>query len=116
MTSVRSPPSPWPTSTARSAVPGCAASIASSPSTIVRQAASHSGACMQPYPRRIMCALEVLTEPQLGAITHGATPLLVCGGPGTGKTEVLVRRLVWLADSGAAAPHEVLVLGDDGLR
>ena len=54
-------------------------------------------------------ALDGLTDAQRDAVTHAGSPLLVIGGPGTGKTEVLVRRVVWLADGGTE-PHTVLVL------
>jgi DNA helicase-2/ATP-dependent DNA helicase PcrA len=61
-------------------------------------------------------ALDGLTDAQRDAVTHDGSPLLVIGGPGTGKTEVLVRRLVWLADGGLA-PHAALVLSAQaGLR
>ncbi len=61
-------------------------------------------------------ALDSLTDAQRDAVTHQGSPLLVIGGPGTGKTEVLVRRLVWLADGGLA-PHTALVLSSqEGLR
>jgi DNA helicase-2/ATP-dependent DNA helicase PcrA len=61
-------------------------------------------------------ALDGLTDAQRDAVTHDGSPLLVIGGPGTGKTEVLVRRLVWLADGGLA-PHTALVLSAQaGLR
>src|SRR5665213_2923400 len=85
-----------------------------------RHAASQSGsaaeASMPPYPRWMASALDGLTDAQRDAVTHRGTPLLVIGGPGTGKTEVLVRRVVALADGGLA-PHRVLVLSSDhGLR
>lgn len=44
------------------------------------------------------------------AVAHGAGPLLVLGAAGTGKTELLARRLAWLADGGTA-PERVLVIG-----
>src|SRR5580692_2798954 len=54
-------------------------------------------------------ALDGLTDPQRDAVTHSGSPLLVIGGPGTGKTEVLVRRVVRLADDGLE-PHRILVI------
>src|SRR5579862_5620694 len=113
ITSVRSPPSPRPTTTARDRVVGCSASIAWIPATIRSHAASHSGAVaratMRPYPRCMASVLDGLTDAQRDAVTHTGGPLLVIGGAGTGKTEVLVRRLVWLADEGTP-PHRILVL------
>lgn len=50
-----------------------------------------------------------LAEPQQRAIEHGAGPLLLVGEAGTGKTEVLVRRLARLAAAGTE-PGRVLVL------
>jgi len=44
------------------------------------------------------------------AIAHGDGPLLVLGAAGTGKTELLARRLARLAASGAA-PEQILVIG-----
>jgi DNA helicase-2/ATP-dependent DNA helicase PcrA len=50
-----------------------------------------------------------LAEPQERAIRHGSGPLLLIGEAGTGKTEVLARRLAQLA-AGGTAPERVLVL------
>ena len=91
-------------------------------------------AIMPAYPRRMASALDGLTDgrratvidrgaalhgltdAQRDAVTHTGSALLVIGGPGTGKTEVLVRRLVWFADGGLP-PHRTLVLStQEGLR
>ena len=50
-----------------------------------------------------------MTEAQERAIAHGAGPLLLLGAAGTGKTEVLARRLAHLAREGTG-PEQVLVL------
>jgi DNA helicase-2/ATP-dependent DNA helicase PcrA len=50
-----------------------------------------------------------LTAAQARAVTHRAGPLLVVGGAGTGKTTVLVARLRWLVEQGAA-PESILAL------
>jgi DNA helicase II / ATP-dependent DNA helicase PcrA len=44
------------------------------------------------------------------AVAHGGGPLLVIGAAGTGKTELLARRLARLATAGTA-PERVLVIG-----
>jgi DNA helicase-2/ATP-dependent DNA helicase PcrA len=53
-------------------------------------------------------------EPEAGrrerAAHHGGGPLLVLGGAGTGKTELLARRLANLVSAGVA-PERVLVIG-----
>src|SRR5512133_2161369 len=54
-------------------------------------------------------ARTVPSETQERAIRHGEGPLLVLGGAGTGKSEVLARRLARLAGEGVG-PEEVLVL------
>jgi DNA helicase-2/ATP-dependent DNA helicase PcrA len=54
--------------------------------------------------------LDALTPAQRAAVTHGGGPLLVLGGPGTGKTRVLVERVAWLAEQGCD-PEEILLVG-----
>ena len=54
-----------------------------------------------------------LTPTQRAAVEHADGPLAVVGGPGTGKTTVLVERFAWLA----VEPEAILVLTRDaGLR
>ncbi|MEA2218365.1 MAG: ATP-dependent helicase UvrD/PcrA [Solirubrobacteraceae bacterium] len=50
-----------------------------------------------------------LTAAQARAVTHRDGPVLVLGAAGTGKTTVLVARLRWLVEQGAA-PESVLAL------
>ncbi|HEY3189353.1 MAG TPA: UvrD-helicase domain-containing protein, partial [Solirubrobacteraceae bacterium] len=52
--------------------------------------------------------LDGLDRSQRTAVTHGGGPLLVLGGPGTGKTHVTVQRAAWLIEEGAT-PAGVLV-------
>ena len=47
---------------------------------------------------------------QQAAIAHGEGPAIVRAGPGSGKTRVIVERVVLLIDDGAARPEELLVL------
>ena len=58
-------------------------------------------------------ALDGLTDAQRDAVTHRGAPLLVLGGPGTGKSEVLVRRVAHLAQVAGVEPHRSLVLSAD---
>jgi DNA helicase-2/ATP-dependent DNA helicase PcrA len=51
-----------------------------------------------------------LDRRQRQAVTHGDGPLLVVAGPGTGKTEVITRRVAWLIASKRARPSEILAL------
>src|SRR3954462_11044607 len=54
--------------------------------------------------------LQGLQVEQRLAVEHGAGPLLIVAGAGTGKTHVLTARIVHLIASGSAKPHEILAL------
>ena len=54
--------------------------------------------------------LASLTAEQRRAAEHGAGPLLIVAGAGTGKTHVLTARIVHLIETGAAKPHEILAV------
>src|SRR5260221_7529666 len=54
-------------------------------------------------------SLDGLDRAQLAAVTHRGGPLLILGGPGTGKTHVMTHRAAWLVEEGLAA-NAVLVL------
>ena len=53
--------------------------------------------------------LETLNAPQREAVTHGAGPLLVVAGAGTGKTWTLACRVARLIDDGVP-PQRILLL------
>ncbi|VVB73107.1 ATP-dependent DNA helicase Rep [uncultured archaeon] len=53
--------------------------------------------------------LEDLLEPQKEAVLHRGSPLLIVAGPGSGKTEVLSRRVAHLILSGDVRPENMLV-------
>ncbi|HEY6957676.1 MAG TPA: ATP-dependent DNA helicase, partial [Candidatus Limnocylindria bacterium] len=54
--------------------------------------------------------LASLTDEQRRAVEHGAGPLLIVAGAGTGKTHVLTARIVHLIEHRAAKPHEILAV------
>jgi DNA helicase-2/ATP-dependent DNA helicase PcrA len=58
----------------------------------------------------VRALLTGLDRNQRRAVTHGEGPLLVIAGPGTGKTEVITRRVAWLIASRRARPSEILAL------
>ena len=51
-----------------------------------------------------------LNREQRRAVGHGDGPALVVAGPGTGKTEVVTRRVAWLIATRRALPREILAL------
>src|SRR5215831_14455922 len=54
--------------------------------------------------------LEYLNQRQREAVTHGEGPLLIVAGAGTGKTQVITRRIAWLIAEKRARPDEILAL------
>ncbi|MBX3029377.1 MAG: ATP-dependent helicase [Chloroflexi bacterium] len=54
--------------------------------------------------------LRGLDRDQRRAVTHRSGPLLVVAGPGTGKTEVITRRIAWLIATKRALPRQILAL------
>ena len=64
-----------------------------------------------PVPFHIAASLlKGLNQEQRRAVKHGAGPLLVIAGPGTGKTEVVTRRVAWLIATKRARAREILAL------
>jgi DNA helicase-2/ATP-dependent DNA helicase PcrA len=54
--------------------------------------------------------LSGLTGPQKEAVLHQGSPLLIIAGPGSGKTEVIARRVAHLVHSGTIKPEEALAV------
>ena len=61
-------------------------------------------------PSGLEALLGGLNPDQLRAVTHGSGPLLVVAGAGTGKTQVITRRIAWLIATRRARPSEILAL------
>jgi len=56
--------------------------------------------------------LNELNREQIEAVTHKGRPLLLLGPPGSGKTEVLKRRIEYLLSSRRTSPEKILVFTD----
>src|SRR3954470_5602990 len=63
-----------------------------------------------PVPEGMDGLLGGLDPDQLRAVTHDQGPLLVVAGAGTGKTQVITRRIAWLIATRRAKPSEILAL------
>jgi DNA helicase-2/ATP-dependent DNA helicase PcrA len=61
-------------------------------------------------PAGVEALLANLNPQQRRAVTHGDGPLLVVAGAGTGKTQVVTRRIAWLIATKRAKPSEILAL------
>jgi DNA helicase-2/ATP-dependent DNA helicase PcrA len=82
--------------------------FADEPATPRRRA--DSGPRYTPWELAKLLRLHPPTPEQIAIISAPVTPLLVVAGAGSGKTETMASRVVWLVANGYARPDEILGL------
>jgi len=69
-----------------------------------------SGFCIRMTGMDVSSILDNLNQAQREAVASTSGNLLVLAGAGSGKTRVLVHRIAWYIQTGAASPHGILAV------